>query len=197
MSGGYLANPIIFLIQTLFGLYILAVLLRFLLQVVRADFYNPISQFLVKATNPPLKVMRRIIPGLGGIDLSSLILAWLLKSIEILLILLVSGGAVNLLGPLLWAIPLLVEQVINIYLFGILIQVILSWVSPGNYNPAVGLLYSLTSPLLRPAQKLLPPMGGLDLSPMLVMIGLVLLKMLLLPPLFVLTGTPSAITSLL
>ncbi|MEJ2393706.1 MAG: YggT family protein [Candidatus Thiodiazotropha sp.] len=197
MSGGYLANPIIFLIQTLFGLYILAVLLRFLLQVVRADFYNPISQFLVKATNPPLKVMRRIIPGLGGIDLSSLILAWLLKSIEILLILLVSGGAVNLLAPLLWAIPLLVELVINIYLFGILIQVILSWVSPGNYNPAVGLLYSLTSPLLRPAQKLLPPMGGLDLSPMLVMIGLVLLKMLLLPPLFGLTGTPAAITSLL
>ncbi|MEJ2464949.1 MAG: YggT family protein [Candidatus Thiodiazotropha sp.] len=197
MSGGYLANPIIFLIQTLFGLYILAVLLRFLLQVVRADFYNPISQFLVKATNPPLKVMRRIIPGFGGIDLSSLILAWLLKSIEILLILLVGGGAVNLLGPLLWAIPLLVEQVINIYLFGILIQVILSWVSPGNYNPAVGLLYSLTSPLLRPAQKLLPPMGGLDLSPMLVMIGLVLLKMLLLPPLFGLTGTPAAITSLL
>jgi YggT family protein len=197
MSGGYLANPIIFLIQTLFGLYILAVLLRFLLQMVRADFYNPISQFLVKATNPPLKVMRRIIPGLGGIDLSSLILAWLLKSIEILLILLVSGGAVNLLAPLLWAIPLLVELVINIYLFGILIQVILSWVSPGNYNPAVGLLYSLTSPLLRPAQKLLPPMGGLDLSPMLVMIGLVLLKMLLLPPLFGLTGIPSAMTSLL
>jgi YggT family protein len=197
MSGGYLANPIIFLIQTLFGLYILAVLLRFLLQVVRADFYNPISQFLVKATNPPLKVMRRIIPGLGGIDLSSLILAWLLKSIEILLILLVSGGAVNLLAPLLWAIPELVELVINIYLFGILIQVILSWVSPGNYNPAVGLLYSLTSPLLRPAQKLLPPMGGLDLSPMLVMIGLVLLKMLLLPPLRGLTGSPFAITSLL
>jgi YggT family protein len=197
MSGSYLANPIIFLIQTLFGLYILAVLLRFLLQVVRADFYNPISQFLVKATNPPLKVMRRIIPGLGGIDLSSLILAWLLKSIEILLILLVSGGAVNLLAPLLWAIPELVELVINIYLFGILIQVILSWVSPGNYNPAVGLLYSLTSPLLRPAQKLLPPMGGLDLSPMLVMIGLVLLKMLLLPPLRGLTGSPFAITSLL
>ncbi len=197
MSGGYLANPIIFLIQTLFGLYILAVLLRFLLQVVRADFYNPISQFLVKATNPPLKVMRRIIPGLGGIDLSSLILAWLLKSIEILLILLVGGGAVNLLAPLLWAIPELVELVINIYLFGILIQVILSWVSPGNYNPAVGLLYSLTSPLLRPAQKLLPPMGGLDLSPMLVMIGLVLLKMLLLPPLRGLTGSPFAITSLL
>lgn len=197
MSGSYLTNPIVFLIQTLFGLYILAVLLRFLLQLARADFYNPISQFLVKATNPPLKLMRRIIPGLGGIDLASLVLAWLLKSIEILLILLVSGSAANLIAPLLWALPELVELVINIYFFGILIQVILSWVSPGNYNPAVALLHSLTAPVLRPAQKILPPMGGLDLSPMLVMIGLVLLKMLLLPPLRGLTGSPFAATALL
>jgi YggT family protein len=181
MSGSYLTNPIIFLISTLFGLYILAVLLRFLLQLVRADFYNPVSQFLVKATNPPLKLMRRIIPGLGGIDLASLILVWLLKSIEILLIILVSGSAVNLVAPLLWAIPELAELLINIFFFSILIQVILSWVSPGNYNPAIGLLYSLTGPVLRPAQKLLPPMGGLDLSPMLVMIGLFLLKMMLDP----------------
>ncbi|MCG8099600.1 MAG: YggT family protein, partial [Candidatus Thiodiazotropha taylori] len=76
---------------------------------------------------------------------------------------------------------------INIFLFAVLIQVILSWVSPGNYNPAVSLLYSLTGPVMRPAQKLLPPVGGLDLSPMLVMIGLVLLKMLLIPPLQQLT----------
>jgi YggT family protein len=197
MSSSYYTNPIIFLIQTLFGLYILAVMLRFLLQLVRADFYNPISQFLVKATNPPLKLMRRIIPGLGGIDLASLILVWLLKSIEILLIVLVSGSAVNLIAPLLWAIPELVELLINIFLFAILIQVILSWVSPGSYNPASMLLYSLTAPILRPAQRVLPPMGGLDLSPMLVMIGLVLLKMLLLPPLRALAGSPFAAMSLL
>ncbi len=197
MSGSYLTNPIIFLIQTLFGLYILAVLLRFLLQLVRADFYNPISQFLVKATNPPLKLFRRIIPGLGGIDLASLVLAWLLKGIEILLIVLVSGSAVNLLLPLLWAIPELIELVINIFFFGILIQVILSWVSPGNYNPATALLYSLTAPVMRPAQKLLPPMGGLDLSPMLVMIALILLKMLLLPPLRALVNSPFSSTGFL
>jgi YggT family protein len=192
--SGYLTNPIIFLIQTLFGLYILAILLRFFLQQVRADFYNPISQFLVKVTNPPLKIMRRIIPGLGGIDLASLVLAWLLKSVEILLIVLVSGSAVNLIAPLLWAIPELIELIINIFLFAILIQVILSWVSPGHYNPASALLHSLTAPLLRPAQRFLPPMGGLDLSPMLVMIGLVLLEMLLLPPLRTLTGSPFAAT---
>ncbi|MEJ2590639.1 MAG: YggT family protein [Candidatus Thiodiazotropha sp.] len=190
MSSSYLTNPLVFLIQTLFGVYILAVLLRFLLQTVRADFYNPISQFLVKATNPPLKILRRLIPGFGGIDIASLVLAWALQALELLLVLTITSGTVSLIGPLLWAIPNLVELVINIYLFAILIQVILSWVSPGNYNPASALIYSLTAPILRPAQRLLPPMGGLDLSPMLVMIGLVLLKMLLMPPLNALTANP-------
>lgn len=190
MGSNYLTDPLIFLVQTLFGLYIVAVMLRFLLQLVRADFYNPISQFLVKATNPPLKLFRRIIPGFGGIDLSSLILAWLLKAIELFLVLSIAGSSINLIAPFIWAIPELLELLINIYLFGILIQVILSWVNPGSYNPAVALLYSLTAPLMRPAQKILPPMGGIDLSPMLVMIGLILLKMLLLPPLAHLTGSP-------
>jgi YggT family protein len=183
MGSSYLTNPLVFLVQTLFGLYILAVLLRFLLQIVRADFYNPISQFLVKVTNPPLKLLRRVIPGLGGIDLSSLILAWALKAVELFLVIMIAGQSASLMAPLLLAIPELVELTINIFLFAVLIQVILSWVSPGNYNPAVNLLYSLTGPVMRPAQKLLPPIGGLDLSPMLVMIGLVLLKMLLIPPL--------------
>ena len=192
MSGSYLTNPLVFLIQTLFGLYILAVLLRFLLQTVRADFYNPISQFLVKVTNPPLKILRRFIPGFGGIDIASLILAWLLKSVEILLILLVSGGVVNLIALLVWAIPELLDLLINIYLYGILIQVILSWVSPGNYNPAVALLYSLTAPVLRPAQRLLPPMGGFDFSPMVVMIVLYLMGMLVVEPLRDLVNSPFA-----
>ena len=190
MGSGYLAEPAVFLLQTLFGLYILAVMLRFLLQLVRADFYNPISQFLVKATHPPLKLFRRIIPGLGGIDISSLVLTWLLKAIELFLIITITGASANLIAPFVWALPELIELVINIYLFGILIQVILSWVNPGSYNPATALLYSLTSPVMRPAQKILPPMGGIDLSPMLVMIGLILLKMLLLPPLRQITGSP-------
>ncbi|WP_316369191.1 YggT family protein [Candidatus Thiodiazotropha sp. CDECU1] len=190
MGSSYLTDPVVFLVQILFGLYILAVLLRFLLQLVRADFYNPISQFLVKATNPPLKVFRRLIPGFGGIDLSSIVLAWLLKTIELFIIVSLTGTTINLLAPFVWAIPELVELVINIYLFGILIQVILSWVNPGSYNPATALLYSLTGPVMRPAQKILPPMGGIDLSPMLVMIGLILLKMLLLPPLRHVTSSP-------
>ncbi|MEJ2620266.1 MAG: YggT family protein [Candidatus Thiodiazotropha sp.] len=191
MGSSYLTNPLVFLVQTLFGLYILAVLLRFLLQTVRADFYNPVSQFLVKVTNPPLKLLRRVIPGLGGIDLSSLLLAWALKAVELSLVIMIAGQSASLMAPLLLAIPELVELTINIFLFAVLIQVILSWVSPGNYNPAVSLLYSLTGPVMRPAQKLLPPIGGIDLSPMLVMIGLVLLKMLLIPPLQQLTASLS------
>lgn len=190
MGGNYLANPAIFLIQTLFGLYILAVMLRLILQLVKADFYNPVSQFLVRATNPPLKLLRRFIPGFGGIDISSIILAWALKAAELGLVILLSGASVNALGPFLWAIPELVELLINIFLFAILIQVILSWINPGAYNPVSALLYSLTDPVMRPARRILPPISGLDLSPMLVMIGLVLLKMLLLPPLRVITGSP-------
>ncbi|EGV52079.1 MULTISPECIES: YggT family protein [sulfur-oxidizing symbionts] len=190
MDSNYLTSPVIFLIQTLFGLYILALLLRFLLQLLRADFYNPVSQFLVKITAPPLRILRRFIPGLGGIDLSSLLLAWALKYAELMLVVAFSGLSTNPIGPLLWAIPELIELFINIFLFAILIQVILSWVSPGSYNPASALLYSLTEPVMRPARKLLPPISGLDLSPMLVMIGLVLLKMLLLPPLRMITASP-------
>jgi len=189
MDGSYLGTPATFLVQTLFGLYILVVLLRFLLQITRADFYNPISQFIVKVTAPPLRPLRQLIPGVGGIDLSSLVLAWLLKSVELMLVLLIAGGG-NLLGTFIWAIPQLVELTINIFLFAVLIQVVLSWVNPNAYNPATSLLNSLTDPLMGRARRILPPISGLDLSPMLVMIGLVLLKMLLLPPLMVLTGSP-------
>ena len=190
MDGGYLANPLIFLIRILLGTYVFIVLLRFLLQLTKADFFNPISQFVVKVTSPVLKPFRRIIPGLWGLDIASLVLAWLLKSLELMLITLLVGIDAPLLLALTWSIPQLVALVINIFLFAILIQVILSWVNPGGYNPAASLLYSLTEPLLRPARRLIPPIGGLDISPMLVMIGLILLEMLLIPPLQLLVASP-------
>lgn len=182
MDANYLTNPLVFLVEVIFGLYALIVLLRFLLQLMRADFYNPLSQFIVKATSPVLNPLRRFIPGVGGLDLSSLVLAWLVKSLELLLISFFKLGAPAIAASLLFAIPALLELVIDIFLFAILIQVILSWVNPGAYNPAMGVLHSLTEPLLGPARRRLPPMGGFDFSPMIVMIGLVLLQMLLLPP---------------
>jgi YggT family protein len=190
MGGTYLTNPLVFLVQVLFDAYILVVMLRFLLQWFRADFYNPMSQFVVKITTPVLHPLRRVIPGIGGIDFAAILLMWALKSVELTLMLLLVSGELNPLLPLLWAVPALIGLLINVFIFAILIQVILSWVNPGAYNPATALLYSLTEPLLRPARRLIPPIGGLDLSPMLVMIGLYLLEMLLLPPLQMLTGSP-------
>ncbi|WP_428608094.1 YggT family protein [Sedimenticola sp.] len=187
MGSNYLTDPLAFLIQVIFDLMILVVMLRFILQLVRADFYNPISQFTVKMTTPLLRPLRRVIPGIGGIDVASIILMFLLKTLELTLIMLVSGKGMQPLAAMAFAIPELISLTINFFLFAILIQVILSWVNPGHYNPASALIYSITAPLLRPAQRLIPPIGGIDLSPMAVLVGLQLLKMLLIPPLQMLT----------
>jgi YggT family protein len=187
--SGYLANPVVFLIQTLLGVYAAIAALRFLLQWVRADFYNPMSQFIVKLTTPLLRHLRRIVPSYAGLDLASLVLAWLVKTVELAAVVMIVGLG-NPLGALLWSIPALVTLFINIFLFAVLIQVILSWVNTDPYNPAVSLLERLTAPVLDPARRLIPAVSGLDLSPMVVMIALVVLEMLLVPPLNSLTGSP-------
>ena len=183
MGSSYFTNPLEFLINTLIGLFITAVMLRFLLAMVRADFYNPLTQILVKLTNPALKPLRRIIPGFGGIDIASLLLMLALQMLALMLVTLLRGVSLHPLGLLLWAIAELLSLLFNIYMFSILIQVILSWINPGSYNPAVSLIYSINEPLLAPARRLIPPLSGLDLSPMVVLLGLQLAKMLLLPPL--------------
>ena len=193
MDTSYFINPIVFLVKTLFGIYTTLLVLRFLLQWARADFHNPISQFVVKLTGPMLQPVRRVVPSIKGMDTSSLVVAWVVKSIELLVIaLLLGASSLAWLAPL-WAIPALVKLVLNLFLFAILIRVILSWVNPDPYNPAVSLLGRLTDPLMLPAQRLLPPIGGLDLSPMVVMIVLVLLQMLLLPPLLALSMAPAGL----
>ena len=183
MGGSYFGNAGAFLIQTLFGMYILAVMLRFLLQWVRADFYNPVSQFLVKVTNPPLRPLRRIIPGLFGLDLASVLLMVLLQVVMLLLLSVVTGMAVTPLGLFVLAVAQLLGLLLNVFFYGILIQAILSWVNPGVYNPVTSLLHALNEPLLRPARRLLPPISGLDLSPVIVLIALQLLSYLVAAPL--------------
>src|SRR3569832_2124790 len=183
MENQYFAASAVFLIQTLFGLYILAVMLRLLLQWVRADFYNPISQFLVKVTNPPLRPLRRVIPGWGGIDLASVLLLIVLEMIEQFLINTALGQAQPFPGLALNAVIALLDLLLNIYIFGIIIQAILSWVAPTSYIPAVSLIHSLTEPLLAPARRFIPAISGIDLSPIAVLLLLQLTKMLILTPL--------------
>ena len=181
MSSSYLANPLEFLVTTLFSLYILAVMLRFLLGVVRADFYNPISQFLVRITNPLLIPMRKVIPSLGKYDTSALLLMLLLQVASLGVVVLLRGISVSIVALLIAAAGELIMLIINVFMFAIIIQVVLSWVNPGNYNPATALLYSITSPIMRPIQRIIPPVSGMDLSPLVAIIGLQVLRMLILP----------------
>ena len=172
-------TAVIFLVQTLFGFYILAVMLRFLLQCVRADFYNPLVQFLVRITNPPLLPLRRIVPGYKGLDLASVVLAFALQLLEVLLITLLLDRGASVGGLLLLTVAELLKLLINIYLWGLVIQAVLSWFNPDPYHPAARLLAQLTAPLLRPARRLLPPISGVDLSPMLVIVALIFVSLLL------------------
>ena len=178
----------VFLIQTVFGFYLLAVMLRFLLQWVRADFYNPLVQFLVRITNPPLLPLRRIVPGYRGLDLASVVLAFVLQGVEVLLVTLLLGQPVGIGGLLLLTVMELLKLLINIYLWGIIIQVVLSWINPDPRHPAARVLAQLTAPLLRPARRLLPPISGVDLSPILVVVALIFVSLLLQDFLGLLTG---------
>jgi len=182
MGGSYTGNAGVFLVQTLFGLYMGAVLLRFLLAVVRADFYNPVSQFLVKVTNPLLVPLRRVIPSLAGIDVASLILLLVLQVLELLAVGLISGVSFQPVGLVVLAVAELLALLFQIYFVTILIQVVLSWVNPGGHNPAVALLYSLNEPILGRARRILPPIHGFDLSPVVALILIQLLTMLLVAP---------------
>lgn len=182
MGSSYLTNPVVFLLDTVFSLYILAVMLRFLLQWVKADFRNPVAQALVKITNPPLKPLRRFIPGLAGIDLASVVLMLVVQAIALMVIGAVVGAQLGALALVVMSAGELLALLINVFLFSILIQVIISWVNPGTYNPVMGMLYSLNEPILGPARRVIPPIGGLDLSPLVAAVGLQVLKMLLIPP---------------
>lgn len=190
MDASYFTDPIIFLLRTLLGIYAALLMLRFLLQWARADFHNPVSQAVVRLTSPVLAPVRRVVPSIRGMDTSSVLLAWLVKTVELALVALLLGLAhVAWLAPL-WSVPALIKLLLDLFLVALFVRVILSWVQLDPYNPAVSLIGRLTDPLLLPVRRLLPPLAGLDFSPMVAMIVLVLLRMLLLPPLLALTSAP-------
>lgn len=177
--NGFLSDVGSLLIGVIFGVYIFMLLLRLIFQIVRADFYNPLSQAIVKITNPPLLPLRKIIPGLWGIDLASVVLILILQAIELWLLLWLRGVPVT--APLLAWITLgyVLKSTIWVFLGAIFIRIILSWIAPAGAgrNPVVGLVYSVSEPLMRPARRVIPLMAGLDLSPLLVIVVLYILLM--------------------
>ncbi len=183
MPANYLITPALFLIDTLFGLYIFAVLLRFMLQWAGADYYNPISRFIVKVTHPPLRLLRRVIPAAGRVDTASLVLMLALQMLAGYLLFALQGAQVTVAALAVWALVQLLEMALNVLFFVIMISVILSWVSPRNHNPGILLISGLAEFMMAPVRRWLPNMGGFDLTPMIPLIGIELCKMLVLPPL--------------
>lgn len=161
--------------------YIGIVLLRFLCQLVRADYYNPISKTLVKLTNPLLVPLRKIIPGVGGIDWAALVLAFLLEVALIFVAKLLNGSLFLSFTILPAALFALIDLTLNFYFYGMIILIIASFIAPQTYNPAINLLNQLIDPILKPIRKILPPMSGLDFSPMVLMFGIYLLRKYFLP----------------
>ncbi|MGI2191684.1 YggT family protein [Shewanella baltica] len=171
-------NAFTFLITTLFDLYLMVVILRIWLQLARADFYNPFSQFIVKATHPLIAPMRRILPSLGRFDTASFVLALLIVMVKVLLISLIAGGGIDILLFLMFAVVSVIKKAGVLLFWMLLIRAILSWFNQG-YNPIVMVMGQLTEPVLAPIRRIIPPIGGLDLSVMLVIIGMNFLNMLL------------------
>ncbi len=181
-----LSQTALFIITTLLQLLTYAVLLRFILQTVRADYTNPICQAIVRITDPLVRPLRLVIPGWGGLDLAALVAGILLQMLKIAAIALLSGTALAFSAGLLLSLftlatTSLLLTVLDLYFWSLIIVVVLSWVAPTSYHPAAMLLREITEPLLHPVRNLLPPVGGLDFSVLVVMMVIIVLRDILLP----------------
>ncbi|WP_338545836.1 YggT family protein [Pseudomonas benzopyrenica] len=193
------AQALVYVIQTLGSLYLLIILLRFILQLVRADFYNPLSQFTVRATQPLLKPVRRIIPGFGGVDLAALVLAILVQLALMMVVVVLLGASISGLFPalLIWALLGVASLFLKVFFFALIVSVILSWVAPQTHNPAAELVNQICEPLLAPFRRILPSLGGLDLSPIFAFIVINLLDRFVIGQLAAATGMPQILAPFL
>ncbi|GFD90004.1 YggT family protein [Alteromonas sp. McT4-15] len=171
-------NATVFLIDTLFSLYLMVVILRLWLQVVQADFYNPLSQFVVKATHPIVGPLRRVIPSIGRFDTATFVLAVVVCALKIVTLGLMFGGNLNPLGVAILSVIGVIKETLSLMFWVLLLRAILSWVSQGR-SPVDYVLHQLTEPFLAPIRRIIPPLGGLDLSVLIAIIALQFLQLLL------------------
>lgn len=175
-----LRTAIIFLINTLVDLYLFILIVRLLLVATRANYFNPLVQFIIKVTDFLIKPLRKIIPNISKLETATLVVLILIAFIKYTCILLLTYGPPNMLGILVLAVGNIIKLTIDMFFYAILIQALLSWVQP--YSPMIVILNQLTAPLLRPFQRLIPPVGGMDISPLPALILLQLLNIVLVHP---------------
>jgi YggT family protein len=160
-----MTQALYFVLKTLTQLYLLLLILRFWLPMFRADFRNPVAQGVLRLTSPLVVPLRRFIPPIGRIDTSTVLVAFAIEYALILLLLLLTGRSAGIVPIGLTALIELAILSLNMFFFVVLIKIILSWVAPQNYNPVTAMLTTLSEPVLRPFRRLVPPIGGLDISP--------------------------------
>lgn len=174
-------DPFVMLVKVVFNLYLFIVLLRLVLQLTRADFYNPISQGVVKATSPFVLPLRKVIPAIGRVDTASLVLAFLVQFLTVLFVVFISGTSLPAVKYVVYTVAGTAYHLLDLYFWAMLISVILSWVAPGASHPGALLIGQITAPLYRACQRIIPPLGGLDLSPIFIFLAISFSKQLLAP----------------
>ena len=193
MSNNF-ADAGVFLIQTFLGLYFILIMVRFLMQVSRVDYYNPICQGIVTLTDPLIRPLKRVIPAVRGVDFATLLVALVVQLVAVSLIMLIKGGYAFHPAYIAWCLVGMVSTILDIYFVALIVMVIASWVSPYGQHPALNLVIQLTEPVCAPARRLLPPMGGLDFSIILVFVVITLVdNYLVIRPLAQMLGIPKGL----
>jgi YggT family protein len=175
-------DALIFIVRTLLQVLLVTVfLLRVLLPLVRADSRNQLSQAVIRLTNPLVLPLRRILPPIGKIDTSSIVALLIVQFATTAVLWLLSAyPSVFTLGQFIHVSLLsLLLTILQFYTFAILLYVLLSWIAPGTYSPGAMLLASLCEPILRPIRRVIPPIAGIDLSALFVIVGLQALYILI------------------
>ena len=160
-----ISSAIVFIVNAITSLYLLVLLLRFWLPWLQADFRNPLAQGILRFTSPIIIPVRRIVPSFGRLDTATVLVAFIIQYFTVLLLLLIVGQTAGFAPVALTAIFKLIVLSINLFVYAIFIRIILSWISQGSYNPATAIIATLTEPVLRPFRRIIPPMGGFDISP--------------------------------
>lgn len=174
-------NPLILIVKTLGNLYLFIVLLRFVLQLSRADFYNPISQGIVKATSPLLKPLRKVIPSIGRVDTSSVLLALAVQAVILAILMAIVGYQLSAIHYVIYTLAGVAYHLLDLYFWAMLISVILSWVAPGSSHPGALLVMQICEPLYRFCHRFIPSLGGFDLSPIFIFLAITILKQFVAP----------------
>ncbi len=165
-----ITSAIVFIINAFTSLYLLVLLLRLWLPLLQADFRNPLAQGILRLTSPVVVPVRRVVPPLGRLDTATVLVAFIIQYVTVYLLLMIVGQTAGIVPIAVTAIVKLVVLSVNLFVYAVFIRVILSWIAQGSYNPATAIITTLTEPVLRPFRRILPAMGGFDLSPILAII---------------------------